>query len=82
MIDQIASKIDVIGLFQACVLGDNCVELNIRTLRPIYSFSYAKETCALSMNKSLFMWYTEIFTESDRPMDLIQFTANNLRHYH
>jgi hypothetical protein len=55
MIDQFASKIDVSTLFQACVLGDNCVELNIRTLRPIYSFSYAKETCALSMNNNLFM---------------------------
>jgi hypothetical protein len=60
MIDRFTSKIDVIGLFQACVLRDNCVELTIRTSRSIYSFSYAKETCALSMNKSLFMWYTEI----------------------
>jgi len=79
MIDQVISKIDIISLFQACVLGDSCVELTIRTFRPIYSFIYAKETCALSMKKSLFLRHTGIFTESDRPVDLTQFTANSLR---
>jgi len=35
MIDQFTSNIDVIGLFQARILEDNCVELTIRTFRPI-----------------------------------------------
>ena len=52
MFDRFNSKINIIILFQACVFEDSCVELTILTFRPIYSFSYAKETCSVFKNKS------------------------------